>query len=80
MFRALPGEGRDVRRGRGRGLPGGIVVVTRRAGVSTIEDGGVTETSSEELEWKDKRWLRLVLSRSVSEPERTCSSSSRKCE
>lgn len=78
-FKAFPGEvGNDVRLGR-RGLDGGIMPVMRKAEVEAV-DGGVMDWSSEdEVEWvRDRRWLRLADSRSVSEPERTCSSSSRK--
>lgn len=75
--KALPGEGNDVRRGRGRGLSGGIVEVKGKVEVEgAMEEGGVTERSSEELEPKDRRWLKLAPSRSVSEPDMTCSSSS----
>lgn len=76
---AFPGDGKEVLRGRGRGLSGGIVEVTRKADVeNAVEaDGGVVAISSEELEAMDKRWLKLAPSRSVSEPDRTCSISSR---
>jgi hypothetical protein len=80
----FPGEvGKDVR--RGRGLVGGIilaVLVNRRADVeSAVEEGGVTDRSSEEVEEfaRETRERRLLPSRSVSEPERTCSRSLRWC-
>ena len=72
----FPGDGKEVRLGRGRGLSGGIVEVTRKPGVEKAveEEGGVEAISSEELEFMDKRWLKLAPSRSVSDPDRTSSS------
>jgi hypothetical protein len=61
-----------------------VMLVMRRAALEVAkEEGGLMDWSSDDAEdWareaRERRWFRWP-SRSVSEPERTCSSSSRYC-
>jgi hypothetical protein len=61
-----------------------VILVMRKAALEVAtEEGGLIDWSSEDVdEWareaRDMRWFRWP-SRSVSEPERTCSRSSRYC-